>query len=247
MNKGIKIENLSYRYHNGEPLLKNINLSIEPNSFLGITGTNGSGKTTLSLLLNGLIPHEISGKMTGDVFIDGINTKKESVAFFARKVGMLFQNPDFMLFNMSVREEIEFGLKNFGIKDTDEIIASSLKTAGLEGFEKRDPNTLSLGEKQKVALACVLALNTEYIVLDEPAAMLDYRSALNLYKLLSQLHQFHGKTIIVVEHDTDFLFNFAKKVILIDSGEIIHEGDTDYFFKNRKLLSQKGIKIPGNL
>ncbi len=247
MNKGIQIDNLSYRYHKHDLLLKNINLQIEPNSFLGITGVNGSGKTTLSLLFNGLIPHEISGKMTGNVFVDGVNTRKESVAFFARKVGMLFQNPDFMLFNMSVREEIEFGLKNFGIKNASEIIVSSLKTVGLVGFEKRDPNSLSLGEKQKVALACVLALDTEYIVLDEPAAMLDYKSAVNLYKLLSQLHQFHGKTIIVIEHDTDFLYNFAKNVILIDGGEIIHRGNTEEFFKNKKLLSDKGIKIPGNL
>lgn len=247
MNKGILIEKLSYQYHKHDLLLKNINLQVDPNSFLGITGVNGSGKTTLSLLFNGLIPHEVSGKMTGNVFVDGINTRKESVAYFARKVGMLFQNPDFMLFNMSVREEIEFGLKNFEIKNINEIISSSLQTVGLEGFENRDPNSLSLGEKQKVALACVLALDTEYIVLDEPAAMLDYKSAVSLYKLLSQLHQFHDKTIIVIEHDTDFLFNFAKDVILIDGGEIIHRESTEEFFKNKKLLSQKGIKIPGGL
>jgi len=241
MKNGIQLENVSFSYAAGTSQLKNIPLQIPKGTFLGISGVNGSGKTTLSLLLNGLIPHEISGKLSGEVLIDGVNTKKKPVSYFAGKVGMLFQNPDFMLFNLTVFDEIAFGLKQ---KESTKKVFEALEMVGLTKFEKRDPQTLSLGEKQKICLAGVLARDTEYIVLDEPVAMLDYKGAVNLYKLLKLLNGDYGKTIIVIEHDTDFLKAFAKEVIILDQGEIVLQGKTSSVFSQTKKIKELGIKIP---
>jgi len=242
MNKGIQLNNVSFSYNSDTSLLKDISLQIAKGAFLGITGVNGSGKTTLGLLLNGLIPHEVEGKLKGNVFIDDTNTKKKPVSYFASQIGMLFQNPDFMLFNLTVFDEIAFGLK----KQTNlsEKIGNALAMVGLENFEKRDPQTLSLGEKQKVCLASVLARDTEYIVLDEPVAMLDYKGAVNLYELLKKLNKDYGKTIVVIEHDTDFLKAFAKEIIILSNGEIILKGSTASVFSHKNELKKLGIKIP---
>lgn len=244
MKNGITLHNISFSYNSSSNILSGINLTIPPGEFLGITGINGSGKTTLIQLLNGLIPHEISGKLSGDVYVDDVNTRHKPVTFFAIKVGMLFQNPDYMLFNLTVAEEIAFGLKNLKIGDIPNKINLALKDVGLEGYEERDPNSLSFGEKQKVALACILALDTPYIVLDEPIAMLDFKSALNLYHILKNLHENKQKTIIVIEHDTDFLLDFARNIIILDKGEIILKGKSAHVFRQTPILKQIGIKIP---
>ncbi len=244
MKQGISIENVSLSYNKKSNQLENINLNISKGTFFGISGVNGSGKTSFTQLLNGLIPHEIHGKLKGNVYIDGINTRHHSVAFFAKKIGMLFQNPDFMLFNLTVSEEIAFGIKNLKLTNQSERIIKSLNWVGLGGYEKRDPQTLSLGEKQKVALASILALDTEYIVLDEPIAMLDYAGALNLYNLLRNINYNKGITIIVVEHDTDFLLEFANEVAIIDKGKIMLHGPTKSVFSNKSKLKKIGIKIP---
>jgi len=241
MNNGIQFKNVSFSY-NQIPQLKNVSLQIPKGTFLGITGINGSGKTTLSLLLNGLIPHEIDGKLSGDILIDNINTRKKPVSYFAQKIGMLFQNPDFMLFNLTVFDEIAFGLSKQ--TDINKKVDEALEMVGLKGFEKRDPQTLSLGEKQKVCIASTLARDTEYIVLDEPVAMLDYKGAVNLYELLRKINKDYKKTIIVVEHDTDFLLEYAHQVVLLDKGEIILKGTAASVFSHTKELKKLGIKIP---
>jgi len=241
MNNGIQLDKVSFSYSSGATQLKNISLQISKGTFFGVSGVNGSGKTTLSLLLNGLIPHEIQGKLSGDVLIDGVNTRKKPVSYFAGKIGMLFQNPDFMLFNLTVFDEIAFGLRQ---KEPAQKVLEALDMVGLTKFGKRDPQTLSLGEKQKICLAGVLARDTEYIVLDEPVAMLDYKAAVSLYKLLKSLNENYGKTIIVIEHDTDFLKAFAKQVIILDQGEIVLEGSATSVFSHKEKIKQLGIKIP---
>ena len=242
MNYGIQLKNVSFSYDSKTPQLKNVSCEIKKGSIIGVSGVNGSGKTTFGLLLNGLIPHEIEGKLSGDVLIDGINTKKKPVSYFAGKVGMLFQNPDFMLFNLTVFDEVAFGLK----KQTDlaEKVNKALDMVGLKDFAKRDPQTLSLGEKQKVCLASVLARDTEYILLDEPVAMLDYKGAVNLYELLRKLNKDYGKTIVVIEHDTDFLLKYAKQVIILDHGSIALKGSATSVFSRKVELKKLGIKIP---
>lgn len=240
---GIILKNLSFAYQKSKQTLNNISLKIKEGTFFGILGLNGSGKTTLTYLLNGLIPQEIKGYLSGDVLIDGISTKTKGVSFFAQKVGMVFQNPDFSLFNLTVSEEIEFGLKNFKLENRNERVVKALKSVGLNDFENRDPQTLSLGEKQKVALACILALETKYLVLDEPTAQLDYKSSLELYKILDNLRKM-GKTIIVVEHDTDYLWQYAKEVLILRKGQKVALGPAKKILSDEKLLHKLELKIP---
>jgi energy-coupling factor transport system ATP-binding protein len=243
MKDGISIQNVSFAYTKNDPVLKNISFEIKPGIFLGITGVNGSGKSTFSYLLNGLIPHLIKGKLTGNVSINGISTKSESVAFFAKKVGMVFQNPDFSIFNLTVREEIEFGLKNLKLDNRQARVKKALKAVNMTDYIDRDPQTLSLGEKEKVSLAAILALETDYIVLDEPTAQLDYKSSIELYKILSSLNK-QGKTIITIEHDTDFLSEFASQIMILDKGKIEASGQTRKVLSDKNMLSKLGIKIP---
>lgn len=242
-SSGIRVENVSVQYGVGGFELDGVSVTIPAGSFCGITGVNGSGKTTFTYLLNGLIPHQIEGKFTGDVLVDGVNTRHKPVSYFAKKVGFVFQNPDFMIFNLTVREEIAFGLTNLGFTNQEERIRRSLEAVGLPEFEDRDPHSLSLGQKQKLAIAMVLAMDTDYIVLDEPSAMLDYRSACELYTLLTKLNR-DGKTVVVVEHDTDFLLTYAKSVFVLDNGVCVLQGTPDKVFSERERLHALGIKIP---
>ncbi|MBP9814690.1 ABC transporter ATP-binding protein [Candidatus Woesebacteria bacterium] len=240
---GVHIDNVSFQYGVGGYELDGVTTTIASGSFCGITGVNGSGKTTCTYLLNGLIPHQIEGKLTGDVLVDGISTRSKPVSYFAQKVGMVFQNPDFMIFNLTVKEEIAFGLTNLGLDRVDERVEKSLTEVGLAGYEDRDPHMLSLGQKQKLAIATVLAMDTSYIVLDEPSAMLDYHSAIELYSLLTKLNK-QGKTIIVVEHDTDFLLTYADSMIVLDNGSCVLQGSTEKVFEEKRQLQELGIKIP---
>lgn len=221
MSSGITLSQVSFSYLKNQPVLKNINLQIKPGDFLTITGINGSGKSTLTYLLNGLIPHQIKGYFQGKVTIDSISTREKPVSFFAAKVGLVFQNPDFSLFNLTVKEEVAFGLKNLKLDHLDQRIKCALDQVRMWKYLKRDPQSLSFGQKQKICLACALALNPDYLVLDEPTAMLDHPSAIELYQILTQLNQ-QGKTIIVVEHHQEFISRFSKTTLILHQGKI-HE------------------------
>lgn len=243
MKQGVIFNNVSFAYQKNSPNLNNINLTISQGSFFGITGVNGSGKTTITYLINGLIPHQIPGYFDGNVLIDNTNTRNKSVSYFANKIGMVFQNPDLMLFNLTVKQEIEFGLKNLNKDNHDRRIADALSFIGMEKYLNNDPQQLSYGEKQKICLACILAQDTPYIVLDEPTAMLDYKSSVRLYRLLKKLNN-KGKTIIIVEHDTDFLYQFTEQAAVINQGKIILSGPTKNVFSKTSILKNIGIKIP---
>jgi energy-coupling factor transporter ATP-binding protein EcfA2 len=246
MSNGIIISNVSFSYPDKTQVLTGIGLEIKKGSFLGITGVNGSGKSTLIYLLNGLIPHQIPGKLTGDVYINGEPVRRNSVSHFSRQVGLVFQNPDFAMFNLTVREEIAFGLNNFRMDKVETRINNALDQVGLIEFINRDPQTLSFGEKQKVCLAAVLALDTPIIVLDEPTAMLDFKSSLELYEILKKLNK-TGKTIVTVEHDTDFLWKYAQESLILDKGRIHSMGLTKKILGGRKSLEKLGIKTPNYL
>jgi energy-coupling factor transport system ATP-binding protein len=243
MDHAICFDHVFFGYPDKPNILSDIHFDIPKGTFLGITGVNGSGKSTLAYCMNGLIPHSIAGTLTGKVSVDGISTRTESVAHFSHAVGMVFQNPDFSLFNLTVSEEIGFGLKNLNGKIHDSEVLKALHSVGLIGYESRDPQTLSFGEKQKVCLASVLALDVSYIILDEPTAMLDWKSSVELYRLLKKLND-KGKTIITVEHDTDFLWEYTHRVIILDKGRIKANDATRKVLSDHRLLTALGIKKP---
>jgi energy-coupling factor transport system ATP-binding protein len=243
MEQGIRFDNVSFHYPDKQNILSHVNMVIPRGMFLGITGVNGSGKSTLTYCMNGLIPRSIPGKLTGDVFVDGVSTRTKNVSYFSHSVGMVFQNPDFSLFNLTVSEEIGFGMKNLIGNVHKSQITKALHDVGLHGYELRDPQTLSFGEKQKVCLASVLALNVSYIILDEPTATLDWKSSVELYELLKKLNN-AGKTIITVEHDTDFLWEYTNQIIIFDKGRIKATGVTRKVLSDHKMLESLGIKKP---
>jgi energy-coupling factor transporter ATP-binding protein EcfA2 len=244
MSSGIFLHDVTFRYAGArEHSLSHLTLHIEKGTFLGVTGSNGSGKTTLTYLFNGLIPHEIDGKLEGEVTIDSEQTREKSVSYFAKKVGMVFQNPDHMIFNLSVYEEIEFGLRNLGFKENEKRIKHALSEVGLADKIYSDPQNLSFGQKQKLCIASALAMDTEYIVLDEPSSMLDYKSSLDLYDLLAKLHK-KGKTVIVIEHDTDIIYTFADHSLVLQNGSVVKFGQTQHVFEDSEYIKMMGIKVP---
>jgi len=237
----IVFESVTFQYEPENKILDSVDLEINKNDFTAILGKNGSGKTSLTYCINGLIPHAIPGKLNGNVYIDGKNTKDISIGEISKKVGSVFQDPDLVIFNLTVEEEVAFGVYNLKLDNPKKRIEDALKKVGLEGLEKRDPQSLSGGQKQLLSIACVLAMGTDYIVLDEPISNLDYSNSRLVYKILDSLHK-QGKTIIVVEHDTDMVWEYATKTIIVDKHKIIKEGPTKQILKNDPGLTSLGIK-----
>jgi len=239
---GIEVDNLSFSYPN-KSVLKKINFNIEDGEFVGLVGPTGGGKTTLAYCLNGLIPNSIRGKFSGRVLIDGMDTKKYKVSELAREVGLVFQDPDWQIFSLSVEDEVAFGLKNFGFDKIKKRIKDALRMVDLSRFEKKEPHELSQGQKQKLCIASILALDPKFIVLDEPTSQLDYKNTKNIHDILRRLNK-KGKTILLIEHDTDFLAEYANKILIMNNGRIVENGKTNEVFSKTSLLKRLGIKIP---
>ena len=214
------ISHLTLTYPGHPATLKNLTWELNRGEWLGITGSNGSGKTSLLYCLSGLIPRHINAKITGKTLIN-------------QTVGIVFQNPDFSIFNLTVAEEVAFG--------ATANVNQALKAVGIWQYRHTDPQTLSYGEKQKVCLAGILARNPAVILLDEPTAMLDYHSSLKLYQLLARLNR-QGKTIITVEHDTQLLYNFTQRTLILDRGKMAAFGPTKVVFKKRALFKRLGLR-----
>jgi len=238
----IEIKNLNFSYP-GKTVLRNISLDIEKADFVGITGSTGSGKTTLAYCFNGLIPNSIRGRFSGSVRVADLDTRKSKISQLAKRVGLVFQDPDWQLFSLSVREEISFGLLNLKMENIEKRVRESIKMVGLEGYEETEPHKISQGQKQKLCIASVLAMEPDIIVLDEPTSQLDYRSTMNIYRILERLNK-EGKTVIVIEHNTDLLAAYANKVILLENGRIAKYGPAEQVFSDKKLLEKLGVKVP---
>ncbi len=245
-----KVEDVSFRYAGARDYaLKDVSLEVREGEFLGILGASGSGKSTLCLLFNGIIPHSIGGEFEGNVYVKGKNTREASVAELSTIVGLVLQNPDAQLFNMTVEEEVAFALENFGL-DREEMrkrISWALKLAGLEGLEKEFPPNLSGGQKQRLAIASVIAMKPEMLVLDEPTSQLDPLGREQVLSLVTLLNKEKGLTVVMVEHNTDYLLNFADRVVVVDKGEIILEGRPREVFEEVELLERLGVKLPASV
>ncbi|MDI6826740.1 MAG: ABC transporter ATP-binding protein [Candidatus Aenigmarchaeota archaeon] len=239
---GVVVEKLSFSYPN-KIALKNISFNIDDGEFLGLVGPTGCGKTTLALCMNGLIPNSIKGKFSGRVLIDGLDTRKHKVSELARKVGLVFQDPDWQIFNLTVEDEVVFGLRNLSFDKIKKRVREALKIVGLNGLEKEEPQRLSQGQKQKLCVASVIATDPDFIVLDEPTSQLDYKNTLSIHEILKKLNK-KGKIILMIEHDTDFLAKYANRVLIMEDGRIIRDGETDEVFSKVRFLKKLGIKIP---
>lgn len=226
--------------------LNRVNLKIYPGEFVGIIGPSGSGKTTLASLFSGAIPHHYSGELLGSVKIAGQDTKNLALTNIACLIGSVIQDIDAQMVAANVEDEILFGLENFGVPH-DEIpnrIASSLETVGISDLRNRDLDTLSGGQKQKVAIAAILALKPKVLVLDEPTCALDPVSSRMIFSILQNLNKKFGITIVVIEQKVALLSEYCKRLIVLSKGELVLDAPVSLALKDIDLLRKVGINYP---
>ncbi len=244
----IVIENLSYVYSPKTPFehkaLDNISLTVEDGDFLGIIGATGSGKSTFIQHLNGLIKLT-SGKIT----VDGIELhNKPDLKKLRAEVGMVFQYPEYQLFDETVEKDVSFGPKNLGLKKDEiaERVKEAVETVGLdyEQFKERSPFELSGGQKRRVAIAGVIAMRPQILVLDEPTAGLDPVGRIEMFDLIAKLKETTVKTIIMVSHNMDEISEVANKIAVLEHGKLRCHGTPKELFKHAEELEEIGLDIP---
>ena len=245
----IKLENVTVRYGEGTPFaltaLDGINLDIPAGCVCGIIGHTGSGKSTLAQLLNGLLQPTL-----GKVLFKGedINRSKQSVNDIRFKVGLVFQYPEYQLFDETVEKDVSFGPKNLGLKKDEiaERVKEAVETVGLdyEQFKERSPFELSGGQKRRVAIAGVIAMRPQILVLDEPTAGLDPVGRIEMFDLIAKLKETTVKTIIMVSHNMDEISEVANKIAVLEHGKLRFHGTPKELFKHAEELEEIGLDIP---
>jgi len=223
----ISIQNLSYQYALTEvPALNQVSLDIGAGEYVAVMGACGAGKTSLSLCMNGILPHMLAGGMEGKVLVAGHDTAQTQVRELARVVGMVFDNPEFQLSQVTVREEIALGLENTGVARPEMLrrIGEVLEIVGLTGFEDRSPMTLSGGQKQRLAIAAALAMYPQVLVLDEPTSNLDPIGKEEVFAVAARLNRERGMTIVIVEHEVEVLATYADRIVVMSEGRLVLNG-----------------------
>jgi cobalt/nickel transport system ATP-binding protein len=238
----LEVQNIKYSYNKDYQALKGVSLKVEKGEMVALLGKNGAGKSTLFLHLNGIYePDE------GKVFIDGEELKydKKSLLKFRQKVGIVFQNPDDQIFAPTVEEDVAFGPLNLKLpmEEVQKRVTESLARVGMSGFEKKAPHHLSGGQKKRVAIAGILAMQPEIMVLDEPTAGLDPQGVRDLSNLLKELND-EGITIIISTHEVDLVPNYAKRVFVLVDGLLIAEGTPKEIFAQPEILDQANLEVP---
>ena len=243
----IEIRDFSFRYREGrEPAVRDVSLSIPDGCFVGVTGPSGSGKSTLTYAVNGIIPHCYPGDFYGAVTVDGLDTVEASLTDVSRLVGSVCQDIDSQMVNAVVEDEILYGLENFAVP-RDEIPArvdEALSSMGIADLRDRTIDSLSGGQKQKVAVASVIALKPRVLVLDEPTAELDPASSVAVFELLARYAREHGTTVIVVEQKIALLSDYADLLVIVDDGAIRYAGAPDEVLAHSEELLALGVNCP---
>lgn len=241
----IKIENLTFTYPGAEkPNLKNICLEVEKRDFLAIIGNNGCGKSTLCKTLNGLIPHFITGDMEGTVKIADLDTKEQDIGKLAHKVGYVYQDFENQIVRPTVLDDASFACLNYAMEDYEERGRKAIAMCGLERKTNDYIWQLSGGQKHILALAGAVALSPDILILDEPIAQLDPAHAKKIYEVLKNLNENYGKTIIVIEHHTEFIADYCKHVVLMKDGEIVWKKEAVEALRQVDQLQESNIFPP---
>lgn len=226
--------------------LKDVSLSIESGEFVGIIGPSGSGKTTLASLFSGAIPHHYSGELLGSVKIAGQDTKNLALTNIACLIGSVIQDIDAQMVAANVEDEILFGLENFGVAHNEipNRIDEALQIVGISDLRNRDLDTLSGGQKQKVAIAAILALKPKVMVLDEPTCALDPVSSKMIFSILKDLNKNFGITVVVIEQKVALLSEYCKRLVVLSNGTLSLDLPVGQALKNMDLLYSIGINYP---
>jgi energy-coupling factor transporter ATP-binding protein EcfA2 len=241
----IEAKNLTFTYAgSNKPAIKNINFSIDRGEFIVITGPSGCGKTTLVRCFNSLIPSFYRGEISGKIDVLNLDASKSNTSTLAKNVGFVFQNPENQLFSLSVERDVAFGPENLGLKrdETRQRVDWAMNIAGIEDLRETAPYELSGGQQQRAAIACVLAMKPEIIVLDEPTSFLDPLSSYQILEAIADLRDEVGITIILIEHRLDLVSKYADRIMIMDDGQIVLEGPpSSVYSEEAKLL---GVGIP---
>jgi energy-coupling factor transport system ATP-binding protein len=236
----IKVEGLHYAYGDGTVALKDINLQVFPSEFIAILGGNGAGKTTLALQMSGQLK-----PTKGKIYIDGKDTSKGKIADLAGVVGYTFQNPDCQLFCKTVNDEIAFGPKQLNLtkQDVERRVKDTLQMMHLEQYKDRDPHTLSRGQKIGVAVASVLAMKPKVLILDEPTLGQDFIRISSLVNMLKSMNE-QGLSVVVITHDVNIAAEYAKRVVIMDEGKILMDGEPHEVLSKEDILHSASLETP---
>jgi cobalt/nickel transport system ATP-binding protein len=229
----VNVENLSYTYSDGNRALENVSFKIRDGETVGIVGPNGAGKSTLLLILLGILqPRNGNGHVT-------------IAGKIRKRVGLVFQDPDDQLFMSTVFDDVAFGPINMGFTEASirKRVKLALRKVGLSGYEDRCPHHLSFGEKKRVALATVLSMHPEILLLDEPTANLDPQARRKTIELINGFHSVK----LISSHDIEMLIETCDKVLLLDNGKLIKNGNPKEIFTNEKLLLNHGLEMPATI
>jgi cobalt/nickel transport system ATP-binding protein len=242
MRPVIEFVDVKYAYPNGPPSLQGISFYVEKGKKIALVGPNGAGKTTLLLMCNGILR-----PASGSVRINGTDLlyDNQSLRDVRKKVGFVFQNSDNQIFAPTVYQDVAFGPLNLGMENDviRDVVTKTLFSVGLCGYEKRPPHHLSGGEKKRVAIAGVLAMEPDVLVFDEPTSSLDPASAAEIMDLLDELND-KGTTILVSTHDVELAYGWADEVILIAEGSILHHGAPESVFTDQVLMKKARLTLP---
>ena len=233
----IRFNNFSFRYNSrDDKILEDINLSIKSNEITVLAGPTGCGKSTLLRAIVGLIPNMYEGEYAGDVIVDGIKIREAEIKEIAKRVGFVFQNPENQIFMFSVERDIAFGLENLGLEQEiiKKRISKIMKTLNITHLAKKAPHELSDGQKQRTALAGVLAMEPKILILDEPTSLLDPKTAMEFMELINKLCKEEGMSIIIVEHRLDLVLKYADKLIVLSEGKVISDDTPENVFEYKK-------------
>lgn len=240
----IEIKNICYSYSDDElPAINDISLEIEEGSWVSILGHNGSGKSTLAKLMVGLLE-----ATSGKIIVDDVELCEDSIDDIRKKIGIVFQNPDNQFVGVTVRHDIAFGLENRRVerKIMEEKVLECASKVGLSDYLDREPYKLSGGEKQRVAIAGILALDSKYIIFDEATAMLDPNGVTDVINIINDLRKNTNKTIITITHDLE-LAKKSDKVFVFKNGTITAEGKPEDIFKLESVLTDSNLLVPFEL
>jgi len=240
MRKIIRVRNLEYVYPDATKALKGIDLDVFRGESVGLIGPNGAGKSTLLLHLNGII----RGRQ-GSVEVLGMKVEEKNLIKIRQKVAIVFQEPDDQLFMPTVFDDVAFGPINAGYSEENvrEKVKEALEGIRMEGYEKRCSHHLSFGEKKRISLATVLSMQPEILILDEPTSNLDPRARRHLMELLKNF----SLTKIVAGHDLELILAICQRVILLDEGKIVANGDARGILSDKSLMESHGLELPLSL
>ena len=237
MQELIKVKNLSFSYPDGQQALKDINLTIYKGESVAFMGPNGAGKSTLILHFNGIL------QSNGSVSLLGKPVDNGNLRWVRSKVGLVFQTPDDQLFSPTVFDDVAFGPVNmgYGKAEVQQAVTQALDAVGMNGFEKRSSHHLSVGEKKRIAIATVLSMSPEILVIDEPTSNLDPRGKWAFVEVLKHL----PVSKVIVSHDLEVVRALCRRVIVIEGGSIVADGATSDILADKKLLAAHGLAQEG--